>query len=84
MGIVYFGSELQTCQCLRQVSLKRADHNKHQGLGVATEGELKEVSKLCASTVSIAGGMIGNLVGDIPCYYDRGCGRHPCLVRGQK
>ena len=37
VGIVYFRGELQACQGLGQVSLQRTDHDKHEGLGVATE-----------------------------------------------
>ena len=37
MGIVYFSGELQARQGLGQVSLQGADHDKHEGLGVATK-----------------------------------------------
>ena len=44
--VVHLGRELETGQRLGEVSLQRADHDKHQGLGIAAERELEEVGKL--------------------------------------
>lgn len=40
---MYFGSEFEAGQGLGQVGLQRADHDEHQGLRVAAEGELEKV-----------------------------------------
>lgn len=48
MGVVHLRGKLQAGQGLGQVCLKGADHDKHQGLGVAAQRELEEVGKLDA------------------------------------
>lgn len=47
MRIVHLCRELQAGNRFLQMRLERADHDEHEGLGVAAEGVLEEVSQLC-------------------------------------
>lgn len=77
---MHLGRELQTRQCLAHVSLQRADHDEHEGLGVAAQGELEEISQL----ERVSGGSIHTVgVGDNkPCCCGTGCVRRLCPVPG--
>lgn len=45
--VVHLGRKLETRDCLLQMCLQWADHDKHECLGVAAEGVLEEISQLC-------------------------------------
>lgn len=47
VSVVHLRGELQARQCLFNMSLKRADHDKHERLGVASEGVLEKIGQLC-------------------------------------
>jgi hypothetical protein len=49
MGIVDLCREFETGQCLIQMGLQRADHNKHEGLRVASKRVLQQVCQLSKS-----------------------------------
>jgi len=46
MCVVHLGRELETRNGLLEMSLQRADHDEHEGFGVAAEGVLEEVCQL--------------------------------------
>jgi hypothetical protein len=47
VSVVHLRGKLQARQRLFYMSLKRADHDKHERLGVASEGVLEKVGQLC-------------------------------------
>lgn len=49
MRVVYLGREFETGQGLGEMVLERTDHHEHERLGVASQRELKEISKLYQS-----------------------------------
>lgn len=46
MSVMHLRGELQAGQALCKMGLQRADHDEHEGLGIAPEGELKKIGEL--------------------------------------